>query len=72
MVLAITVAALSIIGLGVTGFYPAIIVLLLVARVPIASRIYPKKLLASPTIFGEIITQHSQLLICYQFWLCYG
>jgi uncharacterized membrane protein len=65
MVLALTVAVLSIIGVAITGFYPGIIVLLLVALIPIVSRFYAKKLLPSPTIFREIITQHSQLLICY-------
>ena len=44
MVLAITAAILSIIGIAVTGIYPGIVVLLLVALIPIASRAYAKKM----------------------------
>jgi uncharacterized membrane protein len=43
MGLTLTVAVLSIIGIAYTGFYPGIIVLLLVALVPIASKWYAKK-----------------------------
>jgi hypothetical protein len=59
MVLTLTVAALSIIGVAITGLYPGIIVLLLVALIPIASKFYAKKIVASPMNFREIITQHS-------------
>jgi hypothetical protein len=72
MALAITAVGLSIIGVAKTGFYPRIIVLLLVALIPIASKFYAKKLLTSPIIFREIIIQYSQLLICYQSWSCCG
>lgn len=44
MVLALTVAVLSIIGIAITGLYPGIIVLLLLALIPIASRFYAKKI----------------------------
>ena len=44
MVLALTVAVLSIIGIAITGLYPGIIVLLLVALIPIASKFYAKKI----------------------------
>ena len=44
MILAVTVAVLSIIGITVTGLYPGIFVLLLVALIPIASKFYAKKL----------------------------
>src|SRR4051794_28814631 len=44
MVLAVTVAVLSIIGVTITGFYPGIIVLMLVAMIPIASKFYAKKI----------------------------
>jgi hypothetical protein len=43
MVLTLTVAVLSIIGVTITGLYPGIIVLLLVALIPIASKLYAKK-----------------------------
>jgi hypothetical protein len=45
MALALTVAILSIIGIAITGFYPGIIVLLLVAMIPIASKVYAKKII---------------------------
>lgn len=44
MVLAVTAALLSIIGIAITGFYPGIIVLSLIALIPIASKFYAKKL----------------------------
>ena len=44
MVLILTVAALSIIGVAITGLYPAIIVLFLVALIPIGSKFYAKKI----------------------------
>jgi uncharacterized membrane protein len=48
MVLTLTVAVLSIIGIAYTGFYPGIIVLLLLAMVPIASKWYAKKSITKP------------------------
>lgn len=44
MVLTITAAVLSIIGIAITGFYPGIIVLFLVALIPIASKFYAKRI----------------------------
>jgi len=44
MVLALTAAVLSIIGITITGLYPGITVLLLVALIPIASKFYAKKI----------------------------
>ena len=51
MVLTITVAVLSIIGVAITGFYPGIIVLLLVALIPIASKFYAKKIISKSNDF---------------------
>src|SRR5436189_6072848 len=51
MVLALTVAVLSIIGVAITGLYPGIIVLLLVALIPIASRFYAKKIIGKSNDF---------------------
>jgi hypothetical protein len=45
MVLALTAAVLSVIGVSITGLYPGIVVLLLVALVPIASKFYAKKII---------------------------
>ncbi len=44
MGLILTVAVLSIIGITITGFYPAIIVLCLLALIPAASKLYAKKI----------------------------
>lgn len=43
MAITLTVATLSIIGVIITGFYPGIIMLLLLALIPIASKLYAKK-----------------------------
>lgn len=51
MVLTLTVAVLSIIGVTITGLYPGIIVLLLVAMIPIASKFYAKKIISKPHNF---------------------
>ena len=51
MVLTITVAALSIIGVAITGLYPGIIVLFLVALIPIASKFYAKKITTKSNSF---------------------
>jgi hypothetical protein len=47
----LTVALLSIIGIAITGFYPGIIVLFLVALIPIASKFYAKKMSSKPNDF---------------------
>ncbi|MEO6406953.1 MAG: hypothetical protein ABIY51_03390 [Ferruginibacter sp.] len=51
MVLTLTVAVLSIICVVITGFYPGIIVLLLVALIPIASKFYAKKIISKSNDF---------------------
>jgi hypothetical protein len=51
MVLAFTVAVLSIIGVTITGLYPGIIVLLVLAVIPIASKFYSKKIISRSTNF---------------------
>ena len=51
MVLILTVAALSIIGVAITGFYPGIIVLLLLTLIPIASKFYTQKISKKPNDF---------------------
>jgi hypothetical protein len=47
----ISVAALSIIGVAITGFYPGIVVLLLVALIQITSRVYAKKIISKSNDF---------------------
>ncbi len=51
MVLTLTVAACSIIGVTITGIYPAITVLLLITLIPIASRFYAKKVISKSNGF---------------------
>ena len=46
MILTLAVAILSLIGITITGLYPGIIVLLLVALIPIASKVYAKKMIS--------------------------
>ena len=43
IIMTLTVAAASVVGIGITGFYPGIIVLLLLTLIPIASDFYNKK-----------------------------
>ena len=51
IVLALAAAVLSIIGVVKTGFYPGIIVLLLVALIPVVSKLYAKKITSRPDDF---------------------
>jgi hypothetical protein len=51
MVLTLAAAALSIVGIAITGLYPAIVVLLLVALIPIASKFYSKKIISKSNDF---------------------
>lgn len=44
MILTFMVAVASVIGVAVTGFYPGIIVLLLLTLIPVASNFYAKKI----------------------------
>jgi hypothetical protein len=43
IVLTLTAAILSILGIAITGLYPGVFVLMLVALIPIASKFYAKK-----------------------------
>jgi uncharacterized membrane protein len=51
MVWVITVAALSIMGVAITGFYPGMIVLLLLALIPVASKFYARKISGKSNYF---------------------
>jgi hypothetical protein len=50
-ILTIAVAAASVIGMAITGFYPGIIVLLLLTLIPIASNFYAKKMINQSNAF---------------------
>jgi len=75
MVLTLTVAVLSIIGVAVTGFYPGIIVLLLVALIPIASKFYAKKITIKSNDFQRnyftILTIINLLSILVVLWMTF-
>ncbi|MEI6677364.1 MAG: hypothetical protein WCL21_02080 [Mariniphaga sp.] len=51
MILTLTVAVASVIGVAITGFYPGIIVLLFLALIPIASNFYAKKIISKSNDF---------------------
>lgn len=61
MVLTVTAAVLSIAGMAITGFYPAIVVLLALAVVPIASRHYAGKV--NGAAGGQWKKYHTPLII---------
>lgn len=75
MVLAVTVAILSIIGIAVTGLYPGIIVLFFVALIPIASKFYAKKIVSRPNDFQRkyytTLTIINLLLILVVLWMTF-
>ena len=51
MILTIAVAAASVIAVAITGFYPGIIVLLLLTLIPITSNFYAKKMIGKSNVF---------------------
>jgi hypothetical protein len=75
MVLALTAAVLSIIGIAVTGLYPGIIVLSLLALIPIASRFYAKKITGRSDNFQvsyyATLTVINLLLILVVLWMTF-
>ena len=75
MVLALTAAVLSIIGIAITGLYPGIIVLLLVALIPIASKFYAKKIISKSNDFRRnyytTLTIINLLLILVVLWMTF-
>jgi len=75
MVLALTVAVLSIIGIAITGLYPGIIVLLLLALIPIGSKLYAKKMISKPNDFKinyyTTVTFINLVLILVVLWMTF-
>jgi hypothetical protein len=75
MVLTLTAALLSLIGIAVTGLYPGIIVLLLVAMIPIASKFYSKKIFYKSNDFKrnyyKTLTIINLLLILVVVWMTF-
>jgi hypothetical protein len=75
MVLALAAAVLSLIGIAITGLYPGIIVLSVVALIPIASRIYAKKIIGKSNDFQRnyftTFTIINLLLILVVLWMTF-
>lgn len=75
LILTLTVAALSIVGITITGLYPGIIVLFLLALIPIASKFYAKKIISKSQ--GEqsksytILTLINLLSILVVLWMTF-
>lgn len=65
MILTLTVAILSFVGIVITGLYPGIIVLLLLPLVPIASKFYTKKIIGMSNYFQKSYYTTAALSICY-------
>lgn len=75
MLLTLTAAILSIIGITITGLYPGIIVLLLAALIPIASKFYAKKMINKSKDFQKnyytILTIINLLTILVVVWMTF-
>lgn len=75
LVLTFAAAVLSIAGIAITGLYPGIIVLLLVAMVPITSRFYAKKIVSKSDDFQRnyytTFTIINLLLILVVLWMTF-
>ena len=75
LVLAVTAATLSIIGIAITGLYPGIVVLFFVALIPIASKFYGKKIMSRPNDFQRkyytMLTVINLLLILVVLWMTF-
>lgn len=54
IILTLMAAALSVIGVAVTGLYPGMIVLFVMAMIPIASKFYTKKIVSKSIDFQRM------------------
>ena len=75
MILTLTIAAASVIGLAITGFYLGIMVLLLLTLIPIASNIYAKKIIGRSDVFQRnyyiTLTIINSLTMLVVFWMTF-
>jgi hypothetical protein len=75
MTVTVAVAMLSIIGVTITGLYPGILVLLLLALIPISSKVYAKKIIVKSTDFQRnyytTLTIINLLLILVVSWMTF-
>ncbi|QJB30884.1 hypothetical protein HF324_05715 [Chitinophaga oryzae] len=68
MIFTLTAAVLSIAGIAITGFYPAIAVFLVLALIPIASRLYAKKMKGK---YNTPLIVLNSLLILVVLWMAF-
>ena len=75
MVLTLTAAVLSIVGIAITGIYPGIVVLVLIALIPIASKFYAKKIVRESSDFQRnyftTLTSINVLSILVVLWMTF-
>ena len=75
MAFTLAAAILSIIGIAFAGFYPAVIVLLLIALIPIASKFYAKKMISKPNVslknYYTTLSIINLLLILVVLWITF-
>jgi len=75
MVLALTTAILSLIGSAITGLYPGIIVLSLIALITIVSRLFAKRVITKSNSFQRnyftTFTIINLLLILVVLWMTF-
>jgi uncharacterized membrane protein len=75
MILTLSAATLSIIGIAFTGLYPAIIALVLVALIPIVSKFYAKKIAGRSNDFKRkyysILTIINLISILVVLWITF-
>jgi ABC-type microcin C transport system permease subunit YejE len=75
MILTLTVATACVIGVAITGFYPGIIVLLLLTLIPIASNFYAKKIISKSNVFQKnyykTLTMLNLLTILVVLWMTF-
>jgi hypothetical protein len=70
-----TVAFASVIGVAITGFYPGIIVLLLLTLIPVASNFYAKRIISKSNVFQrtyyKTLTIINLLTILVVLWMTF-
>jgi hypothetical protein len=75
MLLTLTVVIASIIGIAITGFYPGIIVLLLLMLIPIGSKFYAQKISRKSGVFQRnyfrILTVINLLTMLIVIWMTF-
>lgn len=75
MALSSTVAVLGLVGIVITGIYPGVIVLVLLALIPITSRFYVKKTLSKSNDFQKkkftTLTVINALIILVVLWMTF-